>query len=195
MHLFDTRELWLNAAAEKMRVWIAGAPGNESYEAPLISVGFPRGSRGRSTSNAIGQCWDKSTSGDNERAHIFIIPTITDPEEVLAILLHELVHASVGTKCGHRGAFRSVALGVGLTGKMTATVAGEELKPRLTKIIEQLGKYPHPGMKLPPKGSKGSRLLKVQCGGCGCIIRITRKWLDWVGPPTCGCGTAMQEGD
>lgn len=39
----------------------------------------------------------------------------------------------------------------------------------------------------------GSRLLKVECDDCGCIVRITRKWLDRVGPPTCGCGTVMVE--
>jgi hypothetical protein len=39
-------------------------------------------------------------------------------------------------------------------------------------------------------------LLKVTCE-CGCVVRMTRKWLDEVGPPTCGCGTAMveKEGD
>jgi len=43
---------------------------------------------------------------------------------------------------------------------------------------------------------QGCRLLKVVCE-CGCVVRMTRKWLDEVGPPTCGCGGAMveEEGD
>jgi len=43
---------------------------------------------------------------------------------------------------------------------------------------------------------QGCRLLKVVCE-CGCVVRMTRKWLDEVGPPTCGCGSAMveEEGD
>ena len=32
----------------------------------------------------------------------------------------------------------------------------------------------------------GSRLLKVECGTCGYIARVTRVWLDEVGAPFCG---------
>ena len=43
------------------------------------------------------------------------------------------------------------------------------------------------------KGS-GSRLLKVQCGECGYLMRITRKWLD-LAVPDCplGHGTMREE--
>lgn len=30
-----------------------------------------------------------------------------------------------------------------------------------------------------------TRLIKYQCRACGCIIRITRKWIDEVGAPLC----------
>ena len=184
------REQWLNDAAAKMKVWVMDAPGGEDYPAPLISVGFPKGSRGGGANNAIGQCWDKSVSGDKERAHIFIIPTMTKPREILAVLLHELVHASVGTQCGHKGAFKSCAVGVGLEGKMTATVAGEFLDLKLELLSRELGEYPHPGLEVPKRGSKGSRLLKGECRDCGCIIRITAKWAYFPGPglPKCRCG-------
>jgi hypothetical protein len=185
------REQWLDAAAQEMKSWLLECKDSDDYPDPLISVGFPKGSRGRNTSRAIGQCWDKSTSGDKQRAHIFIIPTLTDHETVLATLLHELVHACVGNQCGHRGPFKSVAVEVGLTGKMTATVASDALKPRLESIVQKLGDYPHPGLEQPKRGSVGSRLLKVECPRCGCIIRMTAKWLDSVGPPTCGCDTPM----
>ena len=36
-----------------------------------------------------------------------------------------------------------------------------------------------------------TRMLKVECPACGCIIRMTSKWLEEVGTPTCGCGTRM----
>ena len=188
-----TREEWLNAAAKAMKPWLLAHPAGRDYEDPLISVGFPKGSRGKSTNNVIGQCWDKKTSEDKERAHIFVVPTLTDPIEVLAVLLHELVHASVGNEHGHRGPFKQLAVGLGLEGKMTATVPGETLTIRLELLRRELGEYPHSGLKVPKRGSVGSRLLKVECPDCGCILRMTQKWLDTVGPPTCGCGTEMEQ--
>ena len=188
-----TREEWVNEAALTMKPWLLATEAGQEYEDPLISVGFPKGSRGKSTNNVIGQCWDKVTSEDKARAHIFVVPTLTDPVEVLAVLLHELVHASVGTKCGHRGPFKECAVELGLEGKMTATVPGDALRARLDVLAEGLGEYPHAGLKVPKRGSVGSRLLKVACPDCGCILRMTQKWLDTVGPPTCGCGTEMEQ--
>jgi hypothetical protein len=186
---FDTREQWLNAAAAalKSHVRLAGGP---DYEDPLISTGWPKGHRGRAT--AIGQCWDKTTSGDRTRAHIYISPTLTDDVQVLATLLHELVHASVGTGCGHKAPFSTVARACGLEGKMTATVPGRMLELELKLLAAELGAYPHPGIRDIAFGKKQTtRMLKVQCDICGCVVRMTRKWLDSVGPPTCGCGADM----
>lgn len=40
--------------------------------------------------------------------------------------------------------------------------------------------------------SQKSRLLRVSCRSCGYVCRVTRKWLDDVGPPLCPCnGSAM----
>jgi hypothetical protein len=193
MEQHTTREAWLKAAASQMRPWIIAAGGGD-YIDPLVSVGFPKGSRGKSAANAIGQCWDKAVSADKQSAHIFIIPTMTDPVEVLAVLAHELVHASVGTQCGHRGPFRKVAVALGLEGKMTATVPGEMFRRKLTELSNELGIYPHVELKPRKRGSVGSRLVKVECPStwCGCIVRMTRKWIDELGPPTCGCGTQME---
>lgn len=152
-----SREQWFSEANDEMRHWIIDTGYGEDYEEPYISVGFPKGRRGKS-GTAIGQCFDKRASGDKERAHIFISPTLKKAEEVLATLLHELIHASVGTKCGHRGAFRKCALAVGLEGKMTSTVPGKALKRRLNDLADRLGDYPHPGLRLPHAGAKGARL-------------------------------------
>lgn len=189
-----TREEWLNEAAAEMKAWVLKTSDGDDYLDPLISVGFPKGSRGRSASHAIGQCWDKTQSGDKERAHIFIIPTMTEPVDIMAVLLHELVHASVGTQCGHRGPFKGCAKAVGLEGKMTATVAGDLLKVKLELLARELGEYPHPGLTVPARGSKGSRLLKVECPICRCIIRMTQKWIDhYYGvAPRCACGVRME---
>jgi hypothetical protein len=187
-----TREEWLNNAAKAMKGWVRCA-GGDDYIAPLISVGFPKGSRGKSSANAIGQCWDKSVSQDQQRSHIFVIPTMTESVEVMAVLLHELVHASVGTKCGHRGPFRKVAKALGLEGKMTATVPGEALKLKLELLRRDLGDYPHSALKPTVRGLIGSRMLKVECKGCGCIVRMSNKWIESVGTPVCACGEQMEE--
>lgn len=38
-----------------------------------------------------------------------------------------------------------------------------------------------------------TRMKRVSCKQCGCLIRMTRKWLDDAGAPTCACGGMMQE--
>lgn len=77
---------------------------------------------------------------------------------------------------------------------MTATVPGDMLRTKLEVLAEELGEYPHAGLKVPKRGSVGSRLLKVECHNCGCILRMTQKWITEVGLPTCGCGADMELG-
>jgi len=184
------REEWLEAACNRLKPWVEDCAEAAKFEMPLVSVGWPKGHRGRG--HAIGQCWDKVTSGDKQRAHIFLAPDQTDPLVVLGTLLHELVHASVGTACGHRREFRKVCLELGFEPPMRSTPLGEDLSKHLENVSKQLGKYPHPGL-ISAKKKVGSRMLKAECGHCGCIVRITRVWLDSVGPPTCGCGNPMHE--
>jgi hypothetical protein len=67
------------------------------------------------------------------------------------------------------------------------------LKTRLKEVTAAIGPYPHAELTHSNATKKQScRLLKVACE-CGCVVRITRKWLDEVGPPTCGCGGVMVE--
>ena len=86
-----------------------------------------------------------------------------------------------------------MATSLGLEGKMTATVAGADLKVKLDALAAKLGPYPHaaltPGMRT---GKQGTRMLKVTCPEDGYTLRATRKWLD-MGLPTCPCGTEMTE--
>ena len=184
------RETWLIKAADRLHTWVENCNEARPFKSPCISVGFPRGKRGRG--KTLGQCWDKSLSGDKERFHIFIAPDQTDEVEVLRIILHELIHASVGIACGHRKEFRKVALELGFLAPMTQTPATELLKTKLRLICKELGAYPHPGLTFVQR-KVGSRLLKVSCPSCGCIIRMTQKWIDEVGTPTCGCGSYMIE--
>ncbi|WIC90200.1 SprT-like protease [Arthrobacter phage VroomVroom] len=184
---YATREEWLVAAIEEFRP-LFGALANETLPAVRVSVGWPGGS-GRKNS-VIGQCWATSQSKDNV-AQLFISPVLDDASRVLDVLAHELIHAIDDCVSGHKGRFTKIAKAIGLTGKMTATVAGDELKAELDKIHEILGDYPHAalaggaGAHTPKK--QGTRMLKVECPESGYTARTTKKWLEEYGAPICPC--------
>ena len=98
---------------------------------------------------------------------------------VADVLLHEMIH-SCARHHGHSGAFKHLATTLGLTGKMTATVATEDLRVKIwDDVVSVLGRYPHKEVHLTPRGKrgKGSRLIKCTCVGCGFNMRTTRKWI------------------
>ncbi len=80
---------------------------------------------------------------------------------------------------------------MGLIGKMTATVAGPELRVKLNTIVAELGAYPHEALTLGGGKKQTTRLLKVQCECCGYTARITQKWAD-VGALTCPFGNELE---
>ncbi|WP_412736301.1 transcription elongation protein SprT [Krasilnikovia sp. MM14-A1259] len=189
----ETREAWLLSAVEKLTPLFdeVGA----TVPTVKVSVGWP-GGRGKKNT-VIGQCWASHASADKV-AQLFISPVLDDAEAVLATLTHEVVHAVDDCKSGHKGNFARIAKGVGLAGKMTATVAGEALKPRLAQIAAQLGAYPHARLAHPTNTAKGektqtTRMIKVLCTACGYSARTTRKWLDEVGAPLCPCNREEME--
>lgn len=191
---YNTREEWLAAAVEALRPYFAEH--NADIPAVRVSVGFPAG-RGRKN-QAIGQAWAKEAAADGV-AQVFISPVLADAVEVLAVLVHELVHVWDENKSGHRGAFAKLAKALGLEGKMTATVAGDALKDKLALIVMELGDYPHAALTPSLSGVKkqGTRMLKVECAeGSGYLVRMTKKWLEEYGAPTCPChGEVMDAPD
>ena len=174
--------------------------------------------KGRKTERAVGVCFPQTLSagGVNE---IFITPTVAESHEVLAILVHELIHAMDNNKSRHRGFFKAVSEAVGLEGRRTATTAGDELGAVLSGIVSELGDYPHAEVSLhkrlsdpkeDPKGggSGGSdgedvpsdggkkqknRQLKVACT-CGCIGRFSAKWIRDVDWSTAQCVSCHEVG-
>lgn len=185
----QTRESWLNAVALGM------APLFEALDAPLpsrvrVAIGFTsRGARGR----AIGECWDNRCSGDGH-FEIFIRPDLAHapdamPAQIAAILAHELVHAAVGIAAGHGKLFKRVAVGLGLVGKMTATMPGDAFLAVIAPIITAAGPLPHArldtgGETTRPK-KQAARMLKCECETCGYTVRTARKWLEEAGAPVC----------
>jgi hypothetical protein len=182
-----TREEWLQAGINGLKAMFAEI--GETVPDVYVSVGFPKGSRGKG--KAIGQCHPSALSGD-EKAHIFIHPMLTESARVLDVLAHEMIHALDNCESGHKGRFAKVAKAFGLEGKMTATVAGAELTERLNVLIALLGEYPH--ATLAESGKKQStRMIKCECANCGYIVRTSQKWIDELGAPICPCQMGIIE--
>lgn len=185
---FKTREEWLHAAADVMRTWF----GDEDHQVPetvRLSVGFAKGAK----TNSIGWCYRKSAAED-EIHQIFVSPSLTDKVEVLATLLHELVHSATDGH-GHDKVFGKIAREVGLTGKMTATVPGDELRKDLEELANDLGDYPHAKLTHVKtfKGKHGTYNTKIVCQHCEfAIASVSRKKLYELGAPE-HCGEEMIE--
>lgn len=180
------REAWLQSAVSELRPLFKGA----GYDIPEIhvSVGWPSsGGLGRKK-RTIGECWSGTVSED-KKPHLFISPLLDEKggvSDVLATLVHELVHVAVGTEAKHGPKFKKAMDRVFLEGKPTATHASEDLVARLKLVVEKLGEFPH--SKLVPsqadKKTQTTRMKKCECETCGYMVRLTRKWAE-VGIPDC----------
>jgi hypothetical protein len=194
---FDTREAWLIAAARALGEPLAAV--GEDLPEVRVSVGFPGGSSNRKVT--VGQCWASSQSADGI-SQIFISPIRGEEEtvNVLATLLHELIHAINDCVDGHKGEFARIAKAVGFVPKLTSSDnRTDELTATLTEIGERIGPFPHPTLAQGGRGSESpkpqtNRQLKIVCPDteCGYTARTTRKWIE-IGLPICPCGEQMEE--
>jgi hypothetical protein len=159
-----------------------------------VTCGWPSQRGTAKQGKVIGECWSPKVSGKGY-TEIMITPWLDgeDAVRVLDVLLHECIHAGVGNEAGHGPLFVVVAKELGLEGKPTATIAGEELAKRIQKMIEtRLGGYPHSKLNYEeylrpvdkPKKRK-TYFIKCECPECGYIVRTTQKWLDTAGAPVC----------
>lgn len=184
-----TREEWLiQAVAMLSKIFEA-----QGFKVPpvRISVGWPGGKSKKGLHSTIGQCWYSAKDGVPQ---IFISPKLTNTSEILATIMHELVHAVDGGKSLHKAGFKRIAVLVGLEGKMTATHAGETLRKVFPAVLEKLGKYDHaeldPGTLIARKQT--NKHLKMVCPECGYVARATAKQNDEKGLPQ-HCGEYMEE--
>ena len=122
----------------------------------------------------------------DDSIQIMIVPNLADSARVLDVLVHELVHATVGNKEGHNHVFKACATAVGLEGKMTSTNAGEWLKALINEWISAEGEYPHSTLSTRYK-KQTTRLHKCDCVQCGYTMRISSKWLK-LATPRCPLG-------
>ena len=167
-----------------------------------VSVGFPSRRALATKNRVIGQCWAGAASEDGVPM-ILVSPVLKDGLTAAGVLLHELVHAVVGPKEGHKGKFVALAKEVGLVKPWLSALPSDDTNLVLTDIITRVGEFPHAALVPKADGAEGpkkqtARMLKVTCGVCTCPIRMTKIWID-KGLPTCGCGGEMRveesEGD
>jgi hypothetical protein len=157
--------------------------------------------------NAVGWFWSGRWLNKGQKKDAKAVNEINMSAEHLVdhdmgeLILHELAHAE-NNSCGvkdcsgrvHNKHFKAMAERLGL-----------EVKPRDKSVgygftgLAQAGKDFLKGIAFkrelftsyrPPqrgKAATGGRLLKLECPGCGYVIRSTQKWID-IGTPTCVCG-------
>jgi len=184
-----TRENWLIMATSKLNDGVFKQCGYEVPQDVKVSCGFPAsGGRTGAKHQAIGTCHNRASSkaGVNE---VYISPTQDDSIRVLDVLTHELIHAIDDCISGHKGLFRTIAVDVGLEGKMTSTHAGKELTAKLEKIVKELGEYPHAEVSTANKKKQGTRNIKVECSNCGFGWRASQTMIDRMNNAICNsCG-------
>ena len=169
---FEARETWLQAGVAGLERIFDDA----GYKLPAVKVScsWPGGGSAR---KRIGECWPRAASAAKVN-EIFISPVVSEPVAALDILAHELCHAVDDCASGHKKPFAKIATGIGLMGKMTQTVAGPLLLPKLQKLAAQLGPYPHAQLSLAGRKKQSTRMIKVECSDCGGVYRTTQKWID-----------------
>lgn len=176
-----TRESWFKAAAKAIEVRIFKPAGYEGLPRTRIGCGWPTGNRAK----VGGQCFDADISED-KTYEIFISPKSFEPLVILGTITHEICHIIAGIKAQHKKPFIEVMRAIGMLAPFTQSIVSDDLRPVLDEIVKKLGPYPHAALGIKKKGeAKGSRLLKAMCPKCGYVARITRKWLEEVGPPIC----------
>lgn len=192
------REEWLTQAVAKLTPLFKGA----GLEIPAlrVSCGFPSRGGLALKKKVIGECWDGLCSTDG-KPQLFISPMLNEnscdlqpaipfaaTQGVLATLVHELVHASIGTKAKHGPKFRAAMKKVGLEGKPTATTADAAMVERLGRMLMELGPYPHSELKMIRERTvQSTRMRKMTCADCGYVARTAKKWLEEVGALVCPC--------
>jgi hypothetical protein len=202
-NVFDTREAWLRAAANELRSHFRSC-GYELAENIRFAIAFP--STGRK-GKRVGECWHSSASADSSY-EIFIRADLSEPEDVLGVLIKELVHTLLPTDAGHGKLFRTAATRIGLEGPMRQATPGPLLKQLLITIAGGLGPLPHARLNLEqqpmttrgtvavavdaPK-KQGTRYRKAECAevDCGFTVRVTASHVMNIGPPHCPRHGAM----
>lgn len=177
------REQWLTQAVELIRPRFKSETNADLPEEIYVSVGWPSAGGLSSKKRVVGQCWPSET----EAPHIYVSPLLDDPAEVLAVLVHELVHSVCAPGTGHRGDFVRHAKEMGLTAPWTQSVAGQDLGVWIDHWLRELPEYPHTPPNAQPTQRKvqATRMLKLVAAECKCAVRTTKKYIEIEGAFKC----------
>lgn len=159
--------------------------------------------------SSLGWFWNgRWQNGSEEKIHEINLSAEHLKRDGLAVgetLIHELAHAEndhngVEDCSGkiHNKHFKSMAERLGLKVQPRNKSVGfgyTELDEGATKFLEKIAfkrEVFQVQRVVEVRGKVGSRLIKAECEDCGCVIRITRKWINDAGLPTCACGGEFQ---
>jgi hypothetical protein len=164
-----TREQWLERAVDVIRASV-----KKTVVVPPVKVSCSWAGGGDSNKR-IGECWPKAAS-QADINEIFISPKIEDPVRVVGILAHELAHAVIDCKHGHKAPFVAAATKLKCEGKPTQMVPPIEVSQAWAdKVIAKWGPFPHRTLdktKSPVK-KQAARMIKCQCNECGAVWRMS----------------------
>jgi hypothetical protein len=192
-------ETWLSRAYTLLRPLIAERTGIEVPAQARVSIGFPL-QKGQGT-DTVGQAWQGTK---DKIPQIYISPELEEPERVLDVLAHEMLHAGLPATVHHSKPFAQAATKLGLEGPAKATFAGPILKMVLKDTAEELGTYPHAAISPPSRGKVKTKerdgepnTVKFACVDCQsmngagegyyCKITVPRGLLQEHGWPQMTC--------
>jgi hypothetical protein len=133
------RDLWLAEATALMREHFSRT-GLRLPEKMFVSLGTTI-STTPSGRPATGECFPSHGSSIGG-PRIVIDNKVNDASVVLAVLVHELIHAADDCASSHGPWFCSWAGALGLVGRPEATQAGPRLQLTLRAMRTRLGTYP-----------------------------------------------------
>lgn len=190
----ENRETWLTWAVEILRPVFA----ERGYILPekiRVALGWPKSAK------ALGECWDSEVSAGGY-VEIFMSPKLAAPLDLFDTLVHELCHAAVGVRHGHKKPFADCAADMDLIGRPKAARGHENPAFMIwaEPLIVKLGAIPHDAMTAKAREEKKqtTRMVKKQCGDCGMVVRTAQQWIDKIeasGAMRCmdyNCEGAMQ---
>jgi hypothetical protein len=128
-----TRDEWLYAIANELTPIFTEAGASFSTKMRIVCA-------------IDDEHWGKCFPRRNDNITLILVsPRIKKPIDAAAVLVHELVHAAMGSGHGHGETFRTLALRVGLTDPTQPHnwwSAGPELVKRLKSLVRRVGPYP-----------------------------------------------------
>lgn len=144
----------------------------------------------RAGSKRMGCCSIRAVSGGGYN-EIFISPELDGSQslEIMATVVHELIHAYLDCEDGHKGRFKKIAIKAGLDGPMPSTTASAPLLAILEGYLDVLGPIPHDAMnyklRKAPKASGVNHTIECSDNACDFKFRTSQKQIDAMTSTTC----------